>query len=420
MDDQLSSKRYSDLQPDSDDLERMLRAFERKTETDYTISFPSTFVESSISEHNKAQISSNDQISSMAMKAPFFSSLVASTNGIYHFAQRQTEFVALSDQASVSESYTDMLSSHLWNDFHNDNCQDLYSPQSITRLKLHKSEEPYKVSGYTLMRGDDAEVPALVSRLQTSYTGPCKEPNSYDLDATNMESTSNAFYDIPRSSGQPPGSTSTTNSLIYSSSSCEVISDEASNQNDAAASGSVSKSLMTLEKPSTCEGKNTTQKVQKKGKEITRQRAPRYALRTRSHVDVMDDGYRWRKYGQKAVKNSPYPRSYYRCTNIDCSVKKKVERSAQDAGLVITTYEGVHSHHSIPATLQYGFFGAPQFEAFPFTSFQENADLHLPLVATVGSPSHPEFGLLGPSTWQLQPPAIDEGLLDVALHALPL
>ena len=25
-------------------------------------------------------------------------------------------------------------------------------------------------------------------------------------------------------------------------------------------------------------------------------------------VDVIDDGYKWRKYGQKAVKNSPYPR----------------------------------------------------------------------------------------------------------------
>lgn len=29
---------------------------------------------------------------------------------------------------------------------------------------------------------------------------------------------------------------------------------------------------------------------------------------TKSEVDHLDDGYRWRKYGQKAVKNSPYPR----------------------------------------------------------------------------------------------------------------
>jgi len=25
-------------------------------------------------------------------------------------------------------------------------------------------------------------------------------------------------------------------------------------------------------------------------------------------VDVLDDGYRWRKYGKKMVKNSPNPR----------------------------------------------------------------------------------------------------------------
>ena len=36
---------------------------------------------------------------------------------------------------------------------------------------------------------------------------------------------------------------------------------------------------------------------------------PRFAFQTRSADDILDDGYRWRKYGQKAVKNSIYPRS---------------------------------------------------------------------------------------------------------------
>lgn len=34
----------------------------------------------------------------------------------------------------------------------------------------------------------------------------------------------------------------------------------------------------------------------------------RYAFQTRSQVDILDDGYRWRKYGQKAVKNNNFPR----------------------------------------------------------------------------------------------------------------
>lgn len=68
-------------------------------------------------------------------------------------------------------------------------------------------------------------------------------------------------------------------------------------------------------------------------------------------MDHLEDGYRWRKYGQKAVKNSPYPRSYYRCTTQKCIVKKRVERSFQDPSIVITTYEGQHNHQC-PATLR--------------------------------------------------------------------
>ena len=34
----------------------------------------------------------------------------------------------------------------------------------------------------------------------------------------------------------------------------------------------------------------------------------RIAFHTRSIDDILDDGYRWRKYGQKAVKNSNHPR----------------------------------------------------------------------------------------------------------------
>ncbi|KAF8390669.1 hypothetical protein HHK36_025196 [Tetracentron sinense] len=73
-------------------------------------------------------------------------------------------------------------------------------------------------------------------------------------------------------------------------------------------------------------------------------RKPRYAFQTRSQVDILDDGYRWRKYGQKAVKNNKYPRSYYRCTHQGCTVKKQVQRLSKDEGIVVTTYEGMHTH----------------------------------------------------------------------------
>jgi hypothetical protein len=45
-----------------------------------------------------------------------------------------------------------------------------------------------------------------------------------------------------------------------------------------------------------------------KKKAEKRQRLPRVSFLTKSEVDHLEDGYRWRKYGQKAVKNSAYPR----------------------------------------------------------------------------------------------------------------
>ncbi|XP_058113050.1 probable WRKY transcription factor 50 isoform X2 [Magnolia sinica] len=72
----------------------------------------------------------------------------------------------------------------------------------------------------------------------------------------------------------------------------------------------------------------------------------RIAFRTKSELEILDDGFKWRKYGKKQVKNSPNPRNYFRCSNGQCPVKKRVERDSADSSYVITTYEGVHNHES--------------------------------------------------------------------------
>ncbi|KAL2498695.1 putative WRKY transcription factor 13 [Abeliophyllum distichum] len=82
----------------------------------------------------------------------------------------------------------------------------------------------------------------------------------------------------------------------------------------------------------------------KKIKARRKVREPRFCFKTMSDIDVLDDGYKWRKYGQKVVKNTQHPRSYYRCTQDNCRVKKRVERLAEDPRMVITTYEGRHIH----------------------------------------------------------------------------
>ncbi|CAL4910498.1 unnamed protein product [Urochloa decumbens] len=85
-------------------------------------------------------------------------------------------------------------------------------------------------------------------------------------------------------------------------------------------------------------------KKKKKKNKDGQEREPQFAFVTRSEVDYLEDGYRWRKYGQKAVKNNPFPRSYYRCASESCGVRKRVERAGEDPGVVVTTYIGKHAH----------------------------------------------------------------------------
>ncbi|XP_060185758.1 probable WRKY transcription factor 33 isoform X1 [Lycium barbarum] len=73
-------------------------------------------------------------------------------------------------------------------------------------------------------------------------------------------------------------------------------------------------------------------------------REPKVVVQIESQIDILDDGYRWRKYGQNVVKGNPNPRSYYKCTSAGCPVRKHVERAPDNLKSVITTYEGKHNH----------------------------------------------------------------------------
>ncbi|GAB2291049.1 WRKY Transcription Factor [Dionaea muscipula] len=53
----------------------------------------------------------------------------------------------------------------------------------------------------------------------------------------------------------------------------------------------------------------------------------------------------WRKYGQKPIKGSPYPRGYYRCSSSKgCLARKQVERNRSDPKMFIVTYTAEHNH----------------------------------------------------------------------------
>lgn len=57
----------------------------------------------------------------------------------------------------------------------------------------------------------------------------------------------------------------------------------------------------------------------------------------------LEDGYNWRKYGQKHVKGCEFPRNYYKCTYPNCNVKKMVEQSAHGQ-ITDLVYKGNHDH----------------------------------------------------------------------------
>nr|WCL15205.1 WRKY10978 [Atractylodes chinensis] len=133
---------------------------------------------------------------------------------------------------------------------------------------------------------------------------------------------------------------------------------------------------------------------------------------TKSEIDHLEDGYRWRKYGQKAVKNSPFPRSYYRCTNSKCTVKKRVERSSEDPTTVITTYEGQHCHHTVgfPRGL------ASHHESAYARQLAPSSALHYPV--NYSRPHFPsQTRLVGAS--QSQPQLVSSESGDHLSHKLP-
>ncbi|CAI8590537.1 unnamed protein product [Vicia faba] len=60
---------------------------------------------------------------------------------------------------------------------------------------------------------------------------------------------------------------------------------------------------------------------------------------------IKEDPWTWRKYGEKIIKGSSHPRSYYKCSSFnDCPAKKLVEKSKNKDNTYVVTYKGQHNH----------------------------------------------------------------------------
>ncbi|KAF9670392.1 hypothetical protein SADUNF_Sadunf13G0063500 [Salix dunnii] len=75
-----------------------------------------------------------------------------------------------------------------------------------------------------------------------------------------------------------------------------------------------------------------------------------------------EDGFTWRKYGQKEILGSRFPRAYYRCTHqklYHCLAKKQVQRLDDNPYTFEVAYRGEHTCHmsatapSVPPPAQF-------------------------------------------------------------------
>ncbi|CAL9209967.1 unnamed protein product [Musa hybrid cultivar] len=87
-------------------------------------------------------------------------------------------------------------------------------------------------------------------------------------------------------------------------------------------------------------------KLHQPGKSGYRRRA-HPCTNTRVVSETMDDGHVWRKYGQKNICTSKFPRSlYYRCGHKydrGCQATRQVQRSEEDPSMFVITYMGQHA-----------------------------------------------------------------------------
>ncbi|KAI4318940.1 hypothetical protein MLD38_032593 [Melastoma candidum] len=84
-------------------------------------------------------------------------------------------------------------------------------------------------------------------------------------------------------------------------------------------------------------------KVDGRGRYKRRKSCHSWSETTPAHLD---DGHTWRKYGQKPIRGSNFPRSYYRCTHKSdqsCEAVKQVQQISEEPALYRTTYYGHHT-----------------------------------------------------------------------------
>ncbi|XP_024963095.1 WRKY transcription factor WRKY51-like [Cynara cardunculus var. scolymus] len=90
----------------------------------------------------------------------------------------------------------------------------------------------------------------------------------------------------------------------------------------------------------------------KRRKTVSKQKTRRIPIIGSKIESIPADDYSWKKYGEKKVDGSLFPRVYYKCNSAKgCPARKRVELSVTDSKMLLVTYDGEHHHHHTPTPL---------------------------------------------------------------------
>ncbi|CAL5046124.1 unnamed protein product [Urochloa decumbens] len=111
---------------------------------------------------------------------------------------------------------------------------------------------------------------------------------------------------------------------------------------------------------------------------------PRWTLKFRvpgaNLEGTPDDGFSWRKYGQKDILGAKFPRGYYRCTyrtTQGCPATKQVQRSDADLCVFDVTYQGEHTCHQKQRQVAAAAYGGGGIQSPPSHHEQQDPSMQL-------------------------------------------
>lgn len=99
------------------------------------------------------------------------------------------------------------------------------------------------------------------------------------------------------------------------------------------------------------------------------------SVTTMDTPNLTDDGFAWRKYGQKIILNAQHPRNYYRCTHkIDqgCQATKQVQQISENPTKYRIIYHGRHTCNNLNKNLQILLNSPEQEYSSIFLNFETN------------------------------------------------